>query len=56
MGDGLSKMLCKATEKGLIKGLLENFRPGGIVSLQYANDTILLSKAEDSVLRNLSVY
>lgn len=52
-GDGLSKMLTEATSKGLTKGLLEDFRPGGIISLQYADDTILFSKAEESVLRNL---
>jgi hypothetical protein len=54
VGDGLSKMLAKAASKGLVRGLLEDFRPGGIASLQYADDTILFSKAaEDSVLRNL---
>jgi len=53
VGDGLSKMLAKATNKGLVKGLLEDFRPGGIVTLQYADDTSLFSKAEESVLRNL---
>jgi hypothetical protein len=53
VGDGLSRMLAKVTEKNLVKGLLENFRSGGIVSLQYADDTILFSKAEDDALRNL---
>jgi hypothetical protein len=53
VGDGLSKMLAKAASKGLVRGLLEDFRPGRIASLQYANDTILFSKAEDSILRNL---
>lgn len=53
VGDGLSKMLTKATSKGLIKGLLHDFKLGGIVALQYTDDTILFSKAEDSALRNL---
>jgi hypothetical protein len=53
VGEGLSKMLAKATNKGLVKGLLEDFRPGGIVALQYADDTNLFSKVEESVLRNL---
>lgn len=53
VGDGLSKMLAKATSKGLVRGLLEEFKMGGIVSLQYADDTILFSKAEESVLKNL---
>lgn len=46
-------MLVKATNKGLVKGLLEDFRPGGIVSLQYVDDTILSAKAEEFVLTNL---
>ena len=49
VGDGLSKMLMKALNAGLVQGLLEDFRPGGIVSLQYADDTILFAKAEESV-------
>lgn len=53
VGEGLSKMLAKATSKGLVKGLLEDFKPGGIVALQYADDTNLFSKVEESVLRNL---
>jgi hypothetical protein len=46
-------MIDKAVERGLVKGLLEDFRLGGIVSLQYADDTILFSKAEESALENL---
>jgi hypothetical protein len=53
VGDGLARMIDKAVNKGLIKGLLGGFRNGEIVSLQYADDTILFSKAEDSALRNL---
>jgi hypothetical protein len=33
--------------------VLEDFKPGGIVYLQYANDTILFSRADDISLRNL---
>lgn len=29
VGDALSRMLNKATNKGLVKGLMEDFRPGG---------------------------
>jgi len=36
-----------------VTGLLEDFRQRGIVALQYADDTILFSKAEESVLENL---
>jgi hypothetical protein len=39
--DDLTKMLTKASEKGLVRGLLENFRPSGILALQYADDTLL---------------
>lgn len=52
VGDALSRMLAKASSRGLIKGVLNDFREGGIISLQYADDTILFSKTEDSVLRN----
>jgi acylphosphatase len=31
--DALTKMLSKVVGKGLVKGLLEQFRPGGIFSL-----------------------
>jgi hypothetical protein len=34
-------MLIKGTQCGLIKGLCPNFIPGGVVSLQYAGDTLL---------------
>jgi hypothetical protein len=53
VGDGLSKMLAKATHQGLVHGLLEDFKPGGIVYLQYADDTILFSRVDDISLRNL---
>ena len=53
VGDVLTKMLQKGAEKGLIKGIAENFRVGGIVSLQYADDTILFSRIEEVYTRNL---
>jgi len=46
-------MLQKGAEKGIIKGIAENFRVGGIVSLQYADDTILFSRIEEEYTRNL---
>jgi hypothetical protein len=46
-------MTDRAINRGLVKGLLDDFSMGGIVSLQYADDTILFSKAKDSALRNL---
>jgi hypothetical protein len=38
-----SRMLVKETEGDLISGLCPNFLPGGIVSLQYADDTLWFS-------------
>ena len=46
-------MLEKAAGEGLIKGLLTDFTPNGIISLQYADDTIIFSDCEESHLRNL---
>uniref|UniRef100_A0A8I6WK33 Reverse transcriptase domain-containing protein n=1 Tax=Hordeum vulgare subsp. vulgare TaxID=112509 RepID=A0A8I6WK33_HORVV len=41
VADVFSKMLTKATRHRLISGLLTNVIPGGIISLQYADDTLL---------------
>jgi hypothetical protein len=53
VGDVLTRMLVKAERGGLIKGLLPEFRREGILSLQYADDTILFSNPEEQYLRNL---
>lgn len=53
MGDVLSRMLDKAARSGLVKGMLHDFREGGILSLQYADDTILFSSSDISHLTNL---
>lgn len=53
VGDALSKMLDRASSAGLFRGLMCNFREGGILSLQYADDTVLFSSAETSHLVNL---
>ena len=39
--DVFTKMLTKAANQGIISGLLTDLFEGGIVSLQYADDTIL---------------
>ena len=39
--DVFTKMLCKAANQGIIGGLLTDLDVGGIVSLQYADDTLL---------------
>ena len=49
----LLEYLKKASEQDLIRGLLTDFREGGVISLQYADDTILFSSIEDQHLENL---
>jgi len=34
-------MLKKVVDRGIVTGLLEDFRQGGIMALQYVDDTIL---------------
>jgi len=46
-------MLQKGAVRGLIKGVADDFIVGGIISLQYANDTILFSRIEEEYTRNL---
>jgi hypothetical protein len=46
-------MLVKGTEEDLISGLCPNFLPGGIASLQYADDTLLFLKNDPRVALNL---
>ena len=45
VADVFSKMLKKATSHNLIKGLLPHVVPGGVVNLQYADDTLLFLDA-----------
>lgn len=56
LGDGLSRMLVKAAEAGMAKGLMEDFREGGIISLRYADDTILFSKVDQDFLYKSKSY
>jgi hypothetical protein len=53
VGDVLYKMLDRAARKGLISGLLGDFRPGGVMALLYADDTLFFSSANERCLRNL---
>jgi hypothetical protein len=39
--DNLTKMIHKAQENGLFKGLAAEYIPQGVVVLKYADDTIL---------------
>jgi hypothetical protein len=51
--DALTKMLSKAIGKGLVRGLLDQFRSEGTLALQYADDTLLFSSSDPSFLKNL---
>jgi hypothetical protein len=55
VGDVLTKMHKKAIGKGHIKGLLESWVPGGVLALQYTNDTLLFSICEPRSIRNLKI-
>jgi hypothetical protein len=48
-------MSMKASRGGLIKGLMENFRPSGLLALQYADDTLRFSSCDRNALRNLKI-
>lgn len=51
VGDALSVVLENACRNGVLEGLVPNLVPGGLTHLQYADDTILFTKAsEDNVL------
>jgi hypothetical protein len=51
--DILSRILYKAVEVGLIKGLGNDITQGGVISLQYVDDTILFVNKEETSARNL---
>ena len=51
--DVFSKMLIRGSEQGLIKGLCPVFNPGGVVCLQYADDTLLFMEKDTSSAVNL---
>lgn len=46
-------MLANTARDGLIRGMLTNLREEGIISLQYADDTILFLDNDEQHLRNL---
>lgn len=53
VGDVLTRMLDRAAKHGIIRGLLTDFTEEGIISLQYADDTILFSDHDEQHLKNL---
>lgn len=46
VADGLNKMMEKATSRGLISGLGEHNKGVSVVNLQFADDTLILGKAD----------
>jgi hypothetical protein len=48
-----TKSLAKAASNSLIKGLLPQVVPGGVISLQYADDTILFLESDIHMARIL---
>jgi hypothetical protein len=51
--DALTKMLTRPADRGLVVGLLERFTPGGILALQYSDDTLIFYSSYANSLRNL---
>ena len=51
--DVFSKMLIKGSNQNLIRGLCPRFNPGGVVCLQYADDTLLFLENDREVATNL---
>jgi hypothetical protein len=50
--DVFTRMLVKGVNAGLIRGLCSNLIPGGVVSLQYADDTLLFLENDREVAVN----
>jgi hypothetical protein len=51
--DVLTNMLDRAAKRNLVGGLLEQFRPRGVLTLQYADDTLLFSSCDMLAVKNL---
>jgi hypothetical protein len=51
--DVFTKMLAKAAAAGIISGLLPQVVTGGVIGLQYADDTILFLQSDEGMARNL---
>lgn len=51
--DVFTKMLSKAAQNNLVSGLLANLRPRGIISLQYADDTLIFLENNFEKAQNL---
>ena len=53
--DVVTKMLAKAARLGLIQGLCPDALPGGVICLQYADDTILFIQNDLAKANNLKI-
>jgi hypothetical protein len=53
LADVFTKMLIKAARHNMISGLLSNMRPGGVFSMQYADDTLLFLQNNVEQAQNL---
>ena len=53
VADVFTRMLIKAADNGLITGLLHGFNRVGVISMQYADDTLLFLKADKDCAMNL---
>jgi hypothetical protein len=51
--DVFTRMLARDAEVGWVVGLLDQFREGGILALQYADDMMFFSTYDKACLRNL---
>jgi hypothetical protein len=51
--DALALILSKTNAAGHIKGVISHLLPGGITHLQYADDTMILIKKNDTSIANL---
>jgi hypothetical protein len=57
VGDVLCRVLVRAADKDLVKGMLEHFRLGGsyLCNMRMIPDTLLFSSCELSYVKNLKV-
>lgn len=51
--DVLTKMLIKASARSLVKWLGQSIYPGGVISLQYIDDTIMFVDSDPTLAKNL---
>jgi hypothetical protein len=51
--DALALILKKASVAGHIKGVISHLLPGGVIHLQYADDTMILIENDDNSINNL---